>query len=193
MLGKHYFKEKDFLPSVLIRTYIEFFKDCKLVLDVGCGNNLLKKHLSNVIGIDFSKHSKADVLGDATKLPFKSETFDGLLAKDIIEHLLYPDYAIVEFRRVLKKGGKIIVETSTPTYKHFWDDYTHIRPFTKKSLNSLLLNSNLSILKIEYFSSCDLPGFPQIGLRDLGVTIRNALTRGGILRATNLRAVAVKQ
>ncbi|MDI6708722.1 MAG: class I SAM-dependent methyltransferase [Candidatus Thermoplasmatota archaeon] len=133
------------------------------------------------------------ILGNATKLPLKSETFDGLLAKDIIEHLLYPDSTMAELRRILKKGGKIIIETATPYYKHFWDDYTHIRPFTKKSLRSLLLNNDFSILKIECFSSCDLPGFPQIGLRDFGVRLRNILTKGRILRATNIRAFAVKK
>ncbi|MBU4502507.1 MAG: hypothetical protein KKA79_07960 [Nanoarchaeota archaeon] len=77
MIGKEYFKNKNYIPETILKTYISCFKDCMLVLDAGCENNLLKKILPNVIDIDFSPHSKADPFGDLRYLPFKSETFDG--------------------------------------------------------------------------------------------------------------------
>jgi SAM-dependent methyltransferase len=49
------------------------------------------------------------VLGDALKLPYADETFDCVIASEILEHIPRDDAAIAELIRVLKVGGTLAV------------------------------------------------------------------------------------
>jgi len=78
-------------------------------------------------------------------LPFEDNSFDGVLFSHVVEHIpVLPDNLLVkktfrEFHRVLKDGGELVVITphiSTMKQK-FWDDPTHIRPYTMQSIRSL--------------------------------------------------------
>lgn len=53
--------------------------------------------------------SMVDVSRD--KLPFNDNTFDLVYCSEVIEHLVNPDFAMEEFRRVLKSGGNLLVTT----------------------------------------------------------------------------------
>jgi SAM-dependent methyltransferase len=49
------------------------------------------------------------VLGDALSLPYANETFDCVIASEILEHITQDDAAIGELIRVLKVGGTLAV------------------------------------------------------------------------------------
>jgi SAM-dependent methyltransferase len=49
------------------------------------------------------------VVGDALKLPYADETFDCVIASEILEHVPHDDAAITELIRVLKVGGTLAV------------------------------------------------------------------------------------
>lgn len=49
------------------------------------------------------------VLGDALSLPYADETFDCVIASEILEHVPQDDAAIAELVRVLKVGGTLAV------------------------------------------------------------------------------------
>lgn len=49
------------------------------------------------------------VVGDALKLPYADETFDCVVASEILEHIPHDDAAITELIRVLKAGGTLAV------------------------------------------------------------------------------------
>lgn len=49
------------------------------------------------------------VLGDALSLPYADETFDCVIASEILEHIPHDDAAIAELIRVLKVGGTLAV------------------------------------------------------------------------------------
>ena len=72
----------------------------------------------------------ADVVHDLTVVPwpFEDESYDYILASDILEHL--PDFAsfMNECHRVLTYGGVLDVIVPTPS-DNFWLDPTHIRPY----------------------------------------------------------------
>jgi SAM-dependent methyltransferase len=53
--------------------------------------------------------SAAAVLGDALNLPYADETFDCVIASEILEHIPQDDAAIAELVRVLKVGGTLAV------------------------------------------------------------------------------------
>jgi SAM-dependent methyltransferase len=49
------------------------------------------------------------VLGDALSLPYADETFDCVIASEILEHIPQDDAAIAELIRVLRVGGTLVV------------------------------------------------------------------------------------
>jgi len=55
-----------------------------------------------------SAHARA-VVGDALALPYPNDTFDCVIASEILEHLPQDDAAIAELIRVLKPGGTLAV------------------------------------------------------------------------------------
>lgn len=103
---------------------VSFIKDQK-VLDAGCGVGLLgsilkERYKLNVYGIDKSKEAikKASASGifarnsNVEKIwPYKSNNFDMVISQQVIEHLINPDFFIEEAKRVLKKGGLLIITT----------------------------------------------------------------------------------
>lgn len=147
-------------------------RDSKLVLDIGCGSGWVGKVLKEynqevtIVGLDIdlvglkeAAKSEELVLGSTERLPFKDSAFDGIIAKDVLEHLLNPLKVMLEFYRVLKEAGKVYVSVPDVRSKTFWDDYTHIRPFNKKSLTHLAEDAGFTIEKLWYSAS-----WPGLGL-----------------------------
>jgi len=99
------------------------------ILDVGCGEGPYTGYVSEencVVGLDscpqrmllgsckgtaLDKGYKLLVLGDARCLPFLDHEFDIILCTELIEHILKTRDFILECRRVLRLGGKLILST----------------------------------------------------------------------------------
>lgn len=91
-----------------------------------------------------------------------SGKYEGVYAKHIIEHLADPLAFIRGIERILKPGGRAIILTPNCPYmlnRNFWDDYTHIRPLTKKSLAMLAYDAGFKSFKIYEDFRC----FPGLG------------------------------
>ena len=80
---------------------------------------------STVVGVDFSVSGLEEmerrgvagaglVCGDAMRLPFRSGTFETVVASEIIEHVGSPEAMMSECARVLTPGGTLIVTTPNP-------------------------------------------------------------------------------
>lgn len=114
----------------------EMFKG-KTVLDMGCGaagKTLYYAGLGakKIVGTDIVPSYKAEseklaqklgyqdifsfVLGDATSLPFESETFDTIMMNDFMEHIDNPTAALAEAFRLLRPRGRIYI--NFPPYYH---------------------------------------------------------------------------
>ncbi|MDR3622072.1 MAG: methyltransferase domain-containing protein [Paludisphaera borealis] len=79
-------------------------------LNVGAGGTARK--LPNCIEMEYSIFRHTDVVGDAHKLPFASESFDAVVTFNTFEHLINPNVAANEIHRVLKPGGRLILHTA---------------------------------------------------------------------------------
>ncbi len=98
-----------------------------ICLDVGCGSGgltaILGNYYNNVIGTDLSitalqyaakyhKNSRSVFLAaNACEQPFKNNTFDFVLLREVIEHILPEESqgTINEIFRILKPGGKVLI------------------------------------------------------------------------------------
>lgn len=151
-----------------------WFGDVKgLILDVGCATgNFIACAPEIIEGIDIDEDSLkvAQSRGFKVKLldieeglsGIESERYEGLYAKHVIEHLNNPLNFLKEIRRVLKPDGKAVISTPNCPYmldKNFWDDYTHRRPFTQKSLAMIAYDAGFRDFKIYEDFRC----FPGLG------------------------------
>jgi len=106
------------------------------LLDLGCGMGTLSiecaKKGAKVTGLDYAKAAienskkiaknmgiKASfVTGDSSKMLFKNNSFDKIIAADFTEHLdkdtLKKTFS--ECYRILKKGGEFLIFTPSPTH-----------------------------------------------------------------------------
>ncbi|MET9898148.1 methyltransferase domain-containing protein [Streptomyces sp. NPDC006446] len=99
----------------------------RTVLDIGCGDGtaaataapFLAGH--RVVGVDWSQdalrrartrvpYAIRGELADGG-LPFAEETADAVLFSEVVEHLVDPDGALDEIRRVLRPGGHLMLST----------------------------------------------------------------------------------
>ncbi|MBU1699494.1 MAG: methyltransferase domain-containing protein [Candidatus Eisenbacteria bacterium] len=80
----------------------------KLILDLGCGLGIYRKHVEEKggkwIGLDLQGDAPS-VHGDGDQLPFADGVFDGVLCVAVFEHMPEPDRTLSEIRRVLSDGG----------------------------------------------------------------------------------------
>lgn len=136
------------------------------ILDVGCGAGALMKELEvygAVTGVDFSPDAIAfckqrgvnDVTkGDITNLPLRDNTFDVVLALDILEHVDDDVKGVKEIVRVLKPDGIAIV--FVPAFMFLWgstDEVSkHKRRYTKPEFLRILQQGNVVIEKSTYFN-----------------------------------------
>jgi SAM-dependent methyltransferase len=145
------------------------------MLDIGCGTGVFAAEakaltgcrLYGVDGSDYALQQAKEVgfeslalISDfnVDALPFEAEQFDFCFCKDLLEHLLRPDFVLREAHRVLKPGGSLLVhvpnhftlqgrwrflfDNDIDTYRYFpgakrWD-FPHIRFFTHEGLAELL-------------------------------------------------------
>jgi SAM-dependent methyltransferase len=147
-----------------------FPADAKL-LDVGCGSGWLAEHFRYYTGIDGSPEAVAAaqakgrsiVHGDVDQsLPFEGASFDGVVLKDLLEHVADPVAVVREVHRVLKPGGHVFA-SSPDAQRWVWDDYTHRRPFTRKGLRLLFADQGFSVERAGYESV--MPGTSIVSRR----------------------------
>lgn len=136
--------------------YLDYLPKGGRILDLGSGRGvfleLLKDNGFKPIGVEvdetmyeLSKRKGYEVVkSDAVSFLKKNkETFDGVLASHIIEHLTAAEgVELIELiKRNLKKNGIAIVVTPRPgslwAAENFWLDSTHVRPFPLALLKEL--------------------------------------------------------
>lgn len=168
MMNEKYFDQEHLQGYDWIEEELKIFEGCKNILDVGCGTGWFCKALkekyseSNVTGLDIEDERKFSgfkfISGDINNLPFDDGRFDGISCKAVLEHVKDPLKAVLELNRSLKKEGVLFISVPDSKDKNFWDDYTHVRPYTKKSLSTLLTDAEFKIEDYWYISSVPLSG-----------------------------------
>lgn len=101
-------------------------------LNLGCGNDIWK----GWVNLDMMDVAGADVIHnlDDFPYPFKDNTFDKIVANNLIEHLHEPNEFIKELWRIGKDGCEIEIVTPHFSSWDVWEDISHLRPFAYRSL-----------------------------------------------------------
>ncbi|MBI3032862.1 methyltransferase domain-containing protein [Candidatus Woesearchaeota archaeon] len=152
------------------------------VLDIGCAANP-NPYLKNVIGMDLndkvklpSNYIKLVSHNVHEKFPFKDNTFDTVVAGEILEHLENPFAFLRECKRVVKKGGRVIITTPNSCYLpiffcdlfmikrfYFQREYglysgeVHLHHFTPRMLDRMFHYCGLKIIRREGIPYLPLP------------------------------------
>ena len=183
------------LPRVhaALRLVTSVVNEVERMLDLGCGDGEITMFLGEklkakeVYGVDIREEAVSIASHRGVRayrldlnnedLPFPDEFFDLVTSLEVIEHLVNPDRMLREARRVLRKGGHLLISTpnlaswvnrailllgyqpynvvvSTETvvgvpYKRgvFGVPSGHIRAFTLRALNELLEHHGFEVVK----------------------------------------------
>lgn len=90
----------------------------------------------NVVNVDIAKYEVTDIVADITNLPFDTDSADGVLCDQVLEHVLEPQEAVQEIRRVLKPRAHAYI--STPFMYPFHASPSDYQRFTHEGLKVLL-------------------------------------------------------
>ncbi len=148
------------------------YKPKGLLLDVGCGNGSSMQMMARigwqVVGTDFDKEAVKEAkskgldvrLGELKAIAFPNQSFDAIMMNHVIEHVQDPLHLLKECRRILKKGGTLVMITPNATsrghaiFKKDWrplETPQHLQVFSIASLRELTKKAGFE--KVEAFSS----------------------------------------
>jgi len=154
-----YFAGTEELTEKVQERFVHYFINSPgTVLEIGCGKGvmltMLKEKGIQAYGIDLSdtivkyclekglQATCSDLLSHLQSL--KNDSIGGIFCAHVIEHL-QPEEAIAFLKqayRVMKQKSKLVIVTPNAkdlrTTERFWLDITHVRPYPKKLLCTLL-------------------------------------------------------
>ncbi len=133
------------------------------VLNVGAGQGsftrLLEEQGFDVVSSDLSPSAvevlasrvRGDVvLADMTRLPFADDSFDAVVAGEVLEHIENDRDALSEARRVLRLGGALLL--SVPAHPEWFgasDRWAgHVRRYTSDDLTRVIENAGLELERV---------------------------------------------
>jgi len=157
---------KVFLIQNLIEKYFPQNKDLK-ILEVGCGTGGLTKHLTNygdVTGFDISEDAVSYCKSSGLTNIFVQDlnvfdpkpyenTYDLVLALDVLEHIQDDVGAMKKISVILKKDGLFFI--NVPAHKFLWSEHDealeHKRRYHSLELLKKLYDSNYEVLNKSHF------------------------------------------
>ena len=157
------------------------------LLEVGCSGGplirlLQRKGFEKVAGIDINECSvelcrslgNADIrVADGCSTGFGDEQFDMVIASDVLEHIDEPIWCLIEWLRILKPKGRLIVFVPAFQFLWSWHDEVnrHYRRYSKQEIVILLEQAGFCIERATYWNFCLF--FPALLVR----TIRRVFSR----------------
>jgi len=103
---------------------------------------------------------------DITDLAFKTDTFDGVICSEVLEHIVDDERAVSELARVIKPGGNLAV--SVPRFwpekvcwllseEYFNANQGHVRIYTKTEIQKKIEATGFDLVKTHWAHSLHAP------------------------------------
>lgn len=147
----------------------------KNVLDLGCGNaigtEILGEVAKSIVALDKDpqvinqnsmKTKSSNIKFEVVDFEKKeiNNMYDAVIALQVIEHFKNPDLVITKLKRVLRKGGLLILSTPNSITQSYNENPYHYKEFSPKELKRFLeehfsrvkiygLYGNLEVMKYE--------------------------------------------
>jgi len=115
--------------------------DLGRVLNLGCGQT----QISGAVNLDVNPRSRAEVIHDlnAFPYPFADNAFDVIVSRSILEHLSDIPAVMDELYRILKPGGRVIIQVPYFRSQDAFNDPTHKAFFAAHSLDYFVYDKKL--------------------------------------------------
>ncbi|MBK8311763.1 MAG: class I SAM-dependent methyltransferase [Chitinophagaceae bacterium] len=110
---------------------------------MGCGSKPYKSlfNVNEYVGVDYHgqghshENEQIDVFYDGVLLPFPDNYFDSVFSTEVFEHVFNLEEMILEIKRVMKPGAKILVTCPFAIPEHEQpNDYARYSSFGLKHL-----------------------------------------------------------
>ena len=126
------------------------------------------------------------------RLPWPDASFDVVFSKSVIEHLDSGEHMLREAHRVLRPGGVALIMTPDARAQGmaFWDDYTHVRPYTPTALGDVLAVAGFVSPRVELFPQY-APLWRHPALRPLAALLRHTLPLAAARWLTNVTGIGL--
>jgi len=145
-------------PGTLLSQIIKYggINSNSKVLDVGCGTGRFLTNLSfmtkcSLSGLEPSPEMLREaflkdcsrgiawIQGDGQRLPFSNEVFDCVYMTFVLHHIERKDLALQEIYRVLKKGGRCVIVTTSHSQikRHVLDNFPGVTEIDLKRFPSV--------------------------------------------------------
>jgi 2-polyprenyl-3-methyl-5-hydroxy-6-metoxy-1,4-benzoquinol methylase len=88
-------------------------------------------------------------------------TFDSIFALNVVEHIKDDQLAIINCRKLLKPGGRMVI--LVPAYQGLFNEFDkaleHYRRYNRKNLESLFQTAEMEITRSQYFNLIGIAGW----------------------------------
>lgn len=183
------------------------------LLDAGAGEQQYKKYCQhlNYVSQDFAQYDglgnseglqtgawsygKIDIVSDICNIPEPNASFDAILCTEVFEHISNPIDAIMEFARLLKPGGILILSAPFSSLTHF-APYYYYTGFSRFFYEKILRDNGFGDINIEFNSgyfdylSQELHRLPSIAERYASETLSEDLKANSWLLLETLSVCA---
>ncbi len=156
------------LTSYLADEYLRGYRGARL-LDLGCGRGEFLHGFASAgfqaTGFDRARpeqprFDESVVVGDYEKggLPFEDASFSVVFNKSVFEHVTDIAGLLGECHRILDANGRLVtlVPDWMAQWRHFYDDWTHVRPFTLTGLRECIQSHGFQVREAVRFRQLPL-------------------------------------
>ena len=137
------------------------------ILDAGCGSQRYKAYCSHLVyksqdcgqyekdnspsliaRTECYRYGKLDYTGNIWDINEENESFNAILCSEVLEHIPYPSETLMEFSRLLKSGGILILTIPSNSLRHM-DPYYFSSGYSNRYLEYFLRKYGFREIRIK--------------------------------------------